>query len=793
MPRKRKELSIAEKVKMLYGDGAWTISGAPSYKLDPIHLSDGPCGLRIPVNPGDPLDFGGSKTAICYPAPCATASSWDKALMGKLGVSMGKECASQGINVLLSPGINIKRNPLCGRNFEYLSEDPLLSGKMAASFINGIQSQGVGACLKHFAANSQETYRMVNDSVVDQRALHEIYLRGFEIAIKESNPWCVMSSYNKINGVYASDSDELLLHTLKGKWGYEGVVMSDWGGCADPVLSHNHGMDVEMPCFENRQMRLLRAITSGKLKRAAVNDSAERIVLLAKRASALKQAPFDYASGHAVAVEAAEKSAVLLKNDGILPLKSLGNTAVIGEFARSPRIQGAGSSKVNPWRVENFLNCVRSLPSTETTLFSPGYCLHEAEANPESLILDAVDIASRCNNVILFLGLPEDIESEGYDRKNLLLPDEQIRLFDQIYSVNKNIVVVLTCGAPVELPFADRAKAVLLAYLPGEGAGRAILSLLTGKANPSGHLTETWPKRHYDVPSFGFYPGSQTTSYYRESIYVGYRYYLSANKEVAFPFGYGLSYSTFKLGQPSLTKKYLKVGEDTVIKVPVENTSKVKGEAVVQVYVKDPKNKVFKPERVLVGFAKVSVAPGETKVAVIELPYDCFCHYDVESESFLAEKGEYVLEVGQNCRDIEAKATLFVDSDAVFESKKAFCPVYYNPPVDGFIPYESDFEYLLGKPLSIERDPRSKPYTLNSTVLDISGTWVGKLILRQADKRIAKADESSKKMMRRSIEEMPLRSLSMGGMSSRVLSAVVDLANGNPLKALFHLIAGGGQ
>ena len=792
MPRKKQQISLGDQVKLLYGNGAWHFNGVPSLGLEPISLHDGPCGLRIPNGGEDALDISSSRPAICFPAPCATASSWDVSLLDSLGVMMGKECASEEVNVLLSPGVNIKRNPLCGRNFEYFSEDPLLAGKMGAAFVRGIQSQNVGACVKHFVANNQESHRMVNDSIVDQRALHEIYLKPFEIVVKESSPWTLMSSYNKINGIYASDHDELLVDTLKKEWGFDGVVMSDWGGCADPILSHNHGLDVEMPCFESRQIRMLRAITLNKLSKQSVADSAGRVVKLLRRCSKMKSASFDNSSAHDLAVKIAEKSAVLLKNDKILPLSKITNTAIIGEFARTPRIQGAGSSRVNPYRVENFLNCIQSLPSTKNILFSPGYSLKENDPVTESLILDAVDVASRSSNVILFLGLRDKEESEGYDRKDLLLPDDQIRLFDQIYSVNKNIIVVLTCGAPVELPFLDRCKALLLAYLPGEGGGRAIANLLLGRANPSGHLAETWPKRHYDVPSFGFYPGSASSSIYRESIYVGYRYYLTCGKEVAFPFGYGLSYSKFKFGDASLSKKTIKEGDATVLSVKVSNLSSVEGEAVVQAYIADPKRDVFKPKRTLCGFAKISLGPNQTKTAEIEIPYNAFAHYDIDRKAFLVEGGSYQIEIGESCLDILESVSINVKSETVFESKKRLCPVYYNPPVDGFIPFEDDFEQLLGRPLSLDKDRRSRPYNLHSTVEDIKGTWIGRKVLAAANKRIKETDEDSRELIERSILETPIRALSMGGVSSRMQAVILALANGKPFRALRHLLFGAG-
>ena len=789
---RKNEPKLTEKAKLLYGDGMWKIRGIPSLKLRPIEMHDGPCGLRIPNDPDSPMDLSNAKPAICYPAPCAIASSWDEGLISTLGSMMGKECAANHTNILLAPGINIKRNPLCGRNFEYLSEDPLIAGKMGAAFVRGLQSEGVGACLKHFACNSQEDHRMVNDSIVDERALHELYLRGFEIAVKEGKPWSLMCSYNKINGVYASDNAELLIHTLKEQWDFDGVVISDWGATFDPILSHAYGLDLEMPCFSKRFNKILRAVRLRRIPRKRFQDSVARMVRLHRRCAGLNVKPFDYTLGHSFAIKAAEKSAVLLKNDGVLPLKSLSGVAVIGEMARTPRFQGGGSSKVNPYKVESFLSAAGSLSSTSGIRFAPGYSLDKKKAVSESLLLDAIDVASSSEKVILFLGLPDAYESEGYDRSNLLLPDDQIRLFDQIYSVNKNIIVVLSCGSPVELPFLSKTQAVLLTYLPGEGGGRAVVNLLLGKACPSGHLTESWPLRGYDVPSFGYFPGQALSSSYRESIYVGYRYYLSAEKPVMFPFGFGLTYARFRYGAPVLSTNSLKPGGVVTVRVKVDNTSKVAGEAVVQLYCEPPRGKVFKPLRHLIGFAKVPLKPGESDTVKIEIPYASFCHYDVDRKAFLAEKGSYAIEVCEDCTSVKAKTMIDIESDAVFESKLAECPAYYNPPKDGFMAYDNDFEFLLGHTVAHKRDPKSRPFTLNSTIEDIAWTRIGRKIIATMRERIGH-EQPDAELVEKSILQMPIRSLGMGGVSERMQRVIVDLANAKPLPALFHLIFGGGR
>ena len=782
-----------EKASLLSGNGSWFTYGIDRLNIKPVEMHDGPIGLRkVDNNPDFNLKI--SEPAVCFPAPCLTACSWDKNLEQKLGQTLGREARLKGTQILLAPGANIKRNPLCGRNFEYLSEDPVLSGKMAAAYINGLQDVNVGGCLKHFACNSQEYYRMVNDSIVDEKALRELYLKPFEIAVKESSPWAIMASYNKINGVYACENSGLLQDILKKEWGYEGVVMSDWGAVNDPVLSHNNGLDLEMPCLlKKRGKQLARAVKKGKLSQKALDDSYARLVNLSERANA----PFDDKKeytmdiGHDVAVEVAEQSAVLLKNEGVLPLKNYRDCCIIGELARTPRYQGAGSSHVVPHKLVSFLDALKEEPDEKIKEipFANGYDLDSVWTDGDvEAFVSAIDLASKYKNVILFMGLPSNYETEGRDRSNIHLPEEQLRLFDEIYEVNQNIIVVLACGAPVELPFKDKAKAILLMYLPGEGGGEAVNHLLLGKACPSGKLAESWPKHISDVPSFGFYPGEERTSLYRESIYVGYRYYLTVGKEVNYPFGHGLTYAKTSLKKIALNRPNLSKGEVATATVTVSNSSSYPVKKVVELYYEYEEQKnAFRPKRVLLDFVKEEIPAKSTKTVQFSINFDDFKVFDIPSSSWKVEGGDVLIEVGESCEDIKCSAVLHLDSNDIIESARLKMPTYYAPTTDGFLQFDNDFEALYGRHIRMERDPKSRPYNLNSTFSDISRTWLGKKIFAIADKK-ANLSEPGHETDKAFFEQTPLRNVIMGGVAEKYAYALRDCANGHYISALIDVL-----
>lgn len=782
-----KKLSLTEKIGLLYGDGPWKIRGVKRIGVAPTRVADGPCGLR--KVPDDSLSLTDSEISIAYPCPALVACSFDNALVERYGRILGSECRAHDVNVLLGPGVNIKRNPLCGRNFEYYSEDPYLTGMLAASFTKGLQGVGVGACLKHFACNSQETYRMVNDSIVDTRALHEIYLRGFQIAIEEANPWSLMAAYNKVNGYYASESKYLLQDVLRTKWNYDGVVISDWAGINDPVLCHAYGLDIEMPGHSGRYRRLS-AAARHRTYFQKFTESARRVCLLSERVhDENKKVPqFRIEDAHAFAVSLAEASCVLARNEEkILPLKSLKGVAIIGEFAKTPRIGGGGSSQVRGYKITSFYDYACKVLGEGNVAYSQGYVSGNEPDNPE-LILDAVDVASRASSVVLFLGTSMGDEAEGFDRTDLHLDERQIELYNRVYEVNKNIIVVLCTGAPIDAGFLRNAPAILISYFAGEGGGEAIYNLLTGISNPSGHLAETWPSRAYEVPSFGFYPGGQLQSQYLESIYVGYRYYLSAEESVLFPFGHGLSYTSFSYGRPRLSAKEIKAGEPLTLTLLVSNKTKRPGDALVQVYVEPKGGNVYKAKRTLQAYRKVHLQGEERLEIEIKLSPRAFEHFDVESNEFQVEGGEYLIEIGESCEDIAWQVPVTVLSEKTFQSKIDNLSIYYNPPRDGFWQYDSAFERLLGHVVPIPKDPRMKPFTLNSTVGNIKDTVPGKRLLSKMEEELGKRDNPE--MVRRMILEMPIRALTLGGISERTTQVIVDLANGKWLLALWHFMVG---
>ncbi len=776
-----KKLTFGEKVTLLYGDNAWTIRGNARVGLKPVRLADGPSGLR---KVGDQEMVGTGVPATAYPSPALMACSFDRNLLREVGQMLGVECKANDVDGILGPGINIKRNSLCGRNFEYYSEDPYLAGTLASSFVKGVQSVGVAACLKHFACNSQESFRMVNDSIVDERALNEIYLKAFKIAIDESNPWMVMASYNKVNGVYACENKELLLDTLKEKWEYDGVVISDWGGVNDLVLCHRNGLDVEMPCFRSRRTELLTAVRMDRSYASRVNDCASRIVNLSERVHNPNNRviDFDAARAHELAVKAAEKSCVLVKNEGLLPLKNLKDVAVIGELASLPSIGGGGSSEVTPRNAISFLEaCKNANPELEIS-YCRGYSL-DGDEDESPLVLDAIDLASRSKKVILFLGTTKYEECEGFDRKNLLLSHSQLSLAERISEVCENIIVVLATGAPVETPFIDKVRSMLLAYFPGEGGGEAIYNLLTGVVAPSGHLAETWVTRNYESPSFGIYPGNETQSLYRESIFVGYRYFCTTGETncVRFPFGHGLSYAKFRYSGLKVVPS-AKDSNTLNVNLSVTNLSSIPAETLVQVYVSPSGGNVFKARRTLQAYCKVALEGGEKKEVTLALNRASFEHYDVTDHDFRVEGGEYMIEIGESCEDIKLRTPVNIIGDRDFVSEIDKLHVYYQPPRDGFWQYDDSFEAVLGRVVPLAKDPRSRPFTLNSTIGDIASTAIGKILISKATKRL-KDDELSM----RAAMEMPLRNLRMAKVRENTIQVILDMANGLIFAAFIHL------
>ena len=687
-----KKLTLEEKCALLSGAETFKTRGMPKHGIPQIWLSDGPHGLRKQAGESDHLGLNPSVPATCFPTASAIANSWDTALGEEIGAALGEEAAAQEVSVVLGPGLNMKRNPLCGRSFEYFSEDPYLAGKLAAGYIRGIQSKGVAACPKHFAVNSQETRRMASDSIVDERTLREIYLTGFEIAVKEGHPRSIMSSYNLVNGTYANENKHLLMEILRGEWGFDGAVITDWGGSNDHALGVKNGSTLEMPVPGGDSVReLLAAVESGKISESDIDARlSELLPLVFDTKAALDAAPreFDAAAHHALARRAAEESLVLLKNEGsLLPLAAGSKVAVIGDFAKNPRYQGAGSSMVNSTQVDVLLD---KLIDSELNVigYQQGFDRH---GKPDAALQkSACELATQADTVILCMGLDEIAESEGLDRSNLRLAQNQVDLLQAVAAVNPKIVVVLYSGSVVETPWLDNCQALLYAALGGQAGAGAVADALTGKVNPCGKLAETWPLAYADVPSAADFATRRKTVEYREGLYIGYRYFTTAEKAVRFPFGYGMSYTTFAYSDMA--------ADEQGVSLTVTNTGSVAGTEIVQLYVAKKNSELFRPARELKGFARVTLAPGEKQRITIMLDDKAFRFWNVKANRWEIEGGEYELLVGASVEDIRLCEKISVHGTATvhpYEDRDLDC--YYKGDV--LCVSDADFEKLLGHPI----------------------------------------------------------------------------------------------
>lgn len=698
------KMTLEEKAGLTSGMDFWHTKPIPRLGIPSMLLSDGPHGLRKQEWQSDHLGMHKSVPATCFPTAASLANSWDTDMIERLGRALGLEAASEGISVLLGPGCNIKRNPLCGRNFEYFSEDPYLSGKSAAALIRGVQSNGISACVKHFAANSQELRRMSNDSVVDERTLREIYLPSFEMAVKEGGVKCVMTSYNRLNGEYTNENTHLLQDILYGEWGYDGMVVTDWGGNNDRVKALVAGDNLEMPYSGGDTDRYVaQAVRDGVISEELLDERVDKILnMVFTTRKAFDYKHYDKNEHHRLAAEFAEETAVLLKNDGILPLRS-GSVAVIGDFAKTPRYQGAGSSLVNSTRVDNALDALRA-EGVRIVGFEPGY--RRGGGRSSRLCAKACELAMRAETVLLFLGLDEGGEAEGIDRSDMRLPENQLELLTALSAVSRNIVVILSCGGAVEMPWQQRARAVVHGFLGGQAGATAMARLLTGKANFSGKLSETVPLRYEDMPSAPYYPGREKTSEYREGLFVGYRYFDTAQKPVLYPFGYGLSYTQYRYSD-------LEISGDTV-SFSVENTGKMSGAEVAQLYIAPKTNGTFRPARELKGFVRITLAPKEKKRAEITLSDRSFALWSTKHGDWVVEAGEYEILVGASSRDIRLHGTV---------TRKGITEKLYDEPE--LAPYytadikdvpDAAFEALLGRPIPQHNWDREAPFEFNDCV-----------------------------------------------------------------------------
>lgn len=654
-------VDVRAKISLTGGSDFWHTPAMPEAELPELMWTDGPHGVRKQSGSSDHVGINSSEPATCFPPAVGLASSWNPDALTEVGVALGEECRALGVGVLLGPGMNIKRSPLCGRNFEYFAEDPFVAGELASALVKGIQSQGIGTSVKHFAVNNQETDRMRRDSQVDERTLRELYLRGFGKVVLSAQPWTIMCSYNKVNGTFASENHWLLTEVLRGEWGFEGVVVSDWGAVWDRVRALKAGLDLEMPANRTHEDGVRAALDAGEIDAATIDVAFGRVEAVVRRAAAsLADAPagFDVDAHHALARRVAEQCIVLLSNDGVLPLAREAKVAVVGEFARTPRYQGAGSSRVNPTRLDNALDAIAALVGHGVP-FAPGFVTAAGQELPSDAHDQAVAVARDADVVLAFLGLGENHESEGYDRDNADLPAEQLALLEDLLAVNPNVVVVLSNGSSVVLPFADQVPAIVEGWLLGQAGGGALADVLYGVVNPSGKLTETIPHRLADVPSYLHFPGDDSGVRYGEGLFVGYRGYDATATDVAFPFGHGLSYTTFAYSDLALTSSDAGVQVSLV----VTNTGDRAGREIVQVYASIADSKVVRVPRELKGFASVELEPGASARVEILVPTTELAYWSVLDHAWVVEGGEYTVEVGSSSRDLRLSGTVAVAGD----------------------------------------------------------------------------------------------------------------------------------
>ena len=662
------QMTLEEKCGLLSGLDFWHTKPVERLGIPSVMVSDGPHGLRKQNLEADHLGMNESIKAVCMPAACATAASFDRELIGVMGEAIGNSCQHEELSVVLGPAVNIKRSPLCGRNFEYFSEDPYLAGEMSASFINGVQSKNVGTSIKHFAANNQEHRRMSSSSNVDERTLREIYFPAFEISVKKAQPWTVMCSYNRINGVYASEDPWLLTEVLRNDWGFEGYVMSDWGAVSTRTAGVKAGLDLEMPASGGvNDRKVMQAVLTGRLDEKYVDLACERILRINYKylENAKPETPWDKEADHLLSAKIASECMVLMKNeDKLLPLSKEDDVVFIGEFAEKPRFQGGGSSHINCFKTTSAVEAAEGMKVT----YVPGYSVARDEATDE-MIAEAVAAAKNAKVAVIFAGLPDAYESEGYDRTHMRMPACQNAVIEAVAAVNPNTVVVLHNGSPVEMPWLPKVKAVLEAYLGGQAVGAATVQVLYGDVNPSGHLAETFPIKLADNPSYLFYGGEKNDTDYREGIFVGYRYYDRKEMDVQFPFGHGLSYTEFEYSDLWLSASEMEDTDTLTATVTVKNVGDRTGKTVVQLYVRDVESTPIRPVRELKGFEKVELRPGETKQVSFQLDKRAFAYWNQQIHDWHVETGEFVIEVGQSSRDICLSETVLVHSTVALPKK----------------------------------------------------------------------------------------------------------------------------
>ncbi len=783
-----KQMTLEEKCYLFSGKDFWQTRSLERLGVPNMTLSDGPHGIRKQAGEGDQLGLNPSLPATCYPTAATVANSWDPALGEEIGAHLGAEAASQGVGVVLGPGLNVKRSPFCGRNFEYFSEDPYLAGKMAASYIRGIQKNGVSACPKHFAANSQELRRMASDSVMDERTLREIYLTGFEIAVKEGHAKSIMSSYNRINGTYANENGHLLQEILRDEWGFDGFVVSDWGGSNDHVEGVRAGSHLEMPTTGgDSDPELIDAVKSGRLSEELldrrVDELLDVILSVTRAVKPLEGKPFDIDAHHAMAARASEQSIVLLKNEGnILPLKKGVKVAVIGEFAQKARYQGAGSSVVNPTKLDHAMDVIKNF-DLDVVGFEPGYP-RSGKGDP-AMRAQAVELAKKADVVLLYIGLDEISEAEGLDRSHMRLAQSQVELIEAVAEANPNVVAVMSAGSAVEMPWLPKVKALVHGYLCGQAGAGSVLKVITGQVNPSGKLAESYPVRYEDVSSAPYFPAKERTAEYREGLFVGYRYFQSANVPVLFPFGFGLSYTSFEYSDLTVTDK-----EATFT---LKNTGSMDGAEVAQLYVSKPNGEVFRPARELKGFAKVFLKAGESKKLTIPLDDKAFRYFNVDTNKFEVEGGEYQILIGASCADIKLSGAVSVQGTGAKSpyNKEKFAK-YFSGDIKSIS--DAEFEALLGRPIpdghwsgTLEmNDALCQMYYAKSGL----ARFAYKILTNLINKSIEKGEPNLNLLFNYNMPFRAIAKMTGGICTMEMAEGILTIVNGHFFKGLGAVIGG---
>ena len=791
-------MTLEEKALLTSGKDFWQTQENKEKGIPSIFLSDGPHGLRKQMAAADHLGLNESVKATCFPTAATMASSWDVSLGEELGKALGDEAVAEKVNVILGPGMNMKRNPRCGRNFEYFSEDPYLAGKMASAYVRGIQSNGISACVKHFCCNNQEISRMTIDTVLDERTLREIYLTAFEIAVKEGHTKTIMSSYNMVGGTHTNENMHIMHDILRKDWGYQGVVVTDWGGENDRIKGLMAGNELEMPGCQDTVKEVIKAVNAGQLSEDVLNESVDHLITLARDTDKVfsdgEKHTFDVDAHNMVAQRCAEQSMVLLKNQGnILPIKPGTKVAIIGDFAKKPRYQGAGSSVVNPTRIENAMDSLKYFPEIECVGYEPGF--NRYGKKDKKALKKALALAKKADICLVYVGLDEVTEAEGLDRANLNMPDNQIKLIDELAHAGNKIVAVLSCGAPVKLGWADECEALLHCYLSGQAGARAALNILTGRINPSGKLAETYPNKYHDVSSASHFPGKEKTVEYREGLYIGYRYYDTDSLQVKYPFGFGLSYTHFEYSDYVL--------DDKGVSFKITNAGDRDGAEIAQLYVGGINLKVFRPKKELKGFAKVFLKKGESKVVRIDFDDKTFRYWNVKTNKWEIEGGIYNIMIGASVEDIRLSQTLNVkgtDAPNPYNPKKLSS--YYSGEVANVS--DEQFTELLGHPIPSSHYEFFKKNRIkvgyNTTVNELrySKGWTGRFFswaIRFAIKVLKGfGNVTMANTLIMGVQFQPMRGISRmtgGALCWYQLDGLITMFNGHFFKGLHQFFKGG--